>query len=143
MIKKAIELAYEAQKKAIAKKTNVGCCIVTTDERYYQGANLENSYLKVYHAEEVALIRALMDGVRDHHFDYMIQIAFSKTRVYPCCLSCLAFLWEYTNPQFTIHVVYREQIIYTKSLEELVSGFGGLEHIYPYPTPPIWWGRNG
>ncbi|MCK5602987.1 hypothetical protein KAR91_13980, partial [Candidatus Pacearchaeota archaeon] len=97
------------------------------------------SYKKVYHAEEVALIRALMDGVRDAEFDYMIQIAFSKERVYPCCLSCLAFLWEYTNPSFSILVVYKKEVVYARKLEDLVSGFGGLEHIYPYPTVPIWW----
>lgn len=131
VIKEAIKQAYEAQTKAIAQKTNVGCCISTYDGKLYQGANLENSYKKTYHAEEVALIHALMDGARGEEFYFMVQIAFDKDKIYPCCISCLAFLWEYTNPNFIIMVAYENQIVYQKSLKELVEGFGGIEHIYP------------
>ncbi len=58
------------QKSAKAPITNtlVGACIYGLDDEnipcYYEGGNLELSISYVYHAEEVALINALMDGVK-------------------------------------------------------------------------------
>lgn len=126
----AIKLAHEARKKAIAVRTNVGVCIVSTDKDYFQGANFENSYKKTYHAEEVALIQALMRGLKGTDLSYMVQLAFAEDKVYPCCLSCLAFLWEYTHPDFMIYTVWEGRIKHAASLKQLTSGFEGAD-IYP------------
>jgi len=133
VIKKAIELALEARdKKAIAERTNVGVCIVAFPDKpkYYQGANLENSLKKTYHAEEVAIIQALMDGARKKDFYFMVQLAFGKDKIYPCCLSCLSYLWEYTHPEFIVYTVHEATIVHCATLDKLTSGFSGAD-IYP------------
>ena len=128
-LKKAINIARHSKTLAIAEKTFVGVCIVT-NKGFYGGANFENSYKKVYHAEETALIRSLYDGNRGTEFLYMVQLAFAKDKIYPCCLSCLAFLWEYTHPDFHIYTVWEGEVVHSASLAQLTSGFIDAD-IYP------------
>lgn len=127
---RATELAEQAQKKALATRTKVGVCIVTTDGKFYQGANFENNLKKTFHAEETALIHALMDGKRKTDFKYMVQLAFGPNKVYPCCLSCLAYLYDYTHPDFKIYTIWKTEIKHIATLKELVKGFGDAD-VYP------------
>ncbi|MHA2363200.1 MAG: hypothetical protein ACXAC7_04530 [Candidatus Hodarchaeales archaeon] len=129
-IEKAVKLAIKAKESAIAFRTKVGVCIVTTDDHHFSGANFENSLKKTYHAEEVALIHGLMAGYRNEAFSYMVQLAFAQDEIYPCCLSCLSWLWEYTHPDFVIYTVYEEIIVHQTTLKDLVSGFGDA-NIFP------------
>lgn len=126
----AVKIAYVAQTLAIAERTNVGCSLVTTDGNIFAGANLEGGIKKAIHAEEAALISGMMHSYRFRDFDYLVQIAFSKDEVYPCCLSCLAYLWDFTHPDFKIFVIHDHEVVYATTLKWLVQGFNGLEHVY-------------
>jgi len=132
-----IDMAYMAREQAIATNTKVGVCIYAWNDAlghgYFQGANLENSFKKTYHAEEVALIQGLMAGYRGEDFSYMIQIAFAEDEIYPCCLSCLSWLYEYTHPDFIIYTIYNHDIIDQRTLKEMTIGFKGVD-IYPKPS---------
>lgn len=138
-----IKYAYEARKNAIATRTNVGVCIYACNDElasYVQGSNFENSYKKTYHAEETALINGLLKGYRNKDFKYMVQIAFAEDEVYPCCLSCLAFLWEYTHPYFIIYTVYDGKVVHSTDLETLTSGFKDCD-IYPIKKRREYYGK--
>ena len=133
IFEQAIDVAIESRKKAIAKNTKVGVCIVMNDGQLYGGANFENSPQKTPHAEEVALIRALYDGYRQKDFEYMIQLMFG-TKKFPCCFHCLGWLWEWAHPDFLVYTVNAEtrEIADVRSLRKLSSGYDGVD-IYPNP----------
>ena len=141
-VEQAHKFAKEILKQSIAQQTNVSVCIVGKKNDqivYFPGANLENKYKKTNHAEEVALIQGLMAGFRGLDFKFMVQPMFRDKHIYPACLSCLAFLYEYTHPDFIIYVTNsKEEVVYQKTLKELVSGFGGEQYIYPSINTRMW-----
>lgn len=122
-LERAIDTAYNMQKRALAEKTHVGCAFIMRDGKVIGGANIENSYKKAYHAEEVAIIRAIIQGYGKEDFSTLVQVAFAEDKVYPACLSCIAYLWDYTNPNLEILIVHNHEIIRKMTLKSLMVGF--------------------
>jgi len=125
---RAIIAAIQAMKKAISFRTKVGACLYTQD-KLFPGFNIENKTHKGYHAEEVAIIKALDKQINPEDFIGII-IAYDFKDIYPACGSCRQYLWEYTNPELLITVVdIHGNIRYEAKLKEL----------YPMPYPKERW----
>jgi len=121
---KAIRKALKMLKYSITFTTEVGACLYTK-YKLYPGFNIENKIHKGYHAEEVAVINALLHGEYPSSFIGII-IAGS----YPSCASCRQLLWEFTNGSLLITIVDNEgNIMYENTLKEL----------YPMPYPESQW----
>jgi cytidine deaminase len=137
--KKAVREAVKVKDNAYVEKTPVGVTLTTYDRETFAGCNLENYLKKTYHAEEGALIHALTAGYRTTDFWFMVQI-FESSRVeeqevFPACLMCTAWLWEYLHPDLIIvNATPEGDPVHTVKLKDLTSGFKGLAKIYPSPS---------
>jgi len=128
----AISKSITAREKAILIKessTKVGACLYTVD-KLYEGFNIQNRCHKSYHAEEIAVLNAMLSE-EDPTNILGIVVTFSKNDIKQltfCCGYCRQILWEYTrNPELEVLEVNPEtrEVIKTVKLGEL----------YPYPYP--------
>lgn len=135
MKKAAIREAIKAMERAITFRSRVGACLYTKD-RLFTGFNIENKIHKGFHAEEVALIKALDADVDPSDFlGIVIVYSFNEkqTNIYPACASCRQYLWEFTSPDLLITVVDQKgNIRFEATLKEL----------YPMPFPRNRWYKN-
>jgi len=70
----------------------VGALLLTSDNRVYQGCNIEiSSYGLTICAERVAIFKAVSEGERKFH---SIYIASDSEKVTPPCGACRQVLWE-------------------------------------------------
>lgn len=120
-----IEVALESRKRAITFRSFVGAAIKTRDGKIFGGFNIEPYSLKGYHAEEVALIPALVNGYYGTDFDE-IAIVYKDagdngSEVFPGCPSCWGYLWDLTHPKLKIHNVDTEgTVLYSTKLNEII-----------------------
>ncbi len=130
-----IQSALFYREKARTFRTKVGAAIETFDMAIIGGFNIETYTHKGYHAEEVALIRALAHGYNGTDFRRMAVVyqdaGHNDFEVYPACLGCLNYLWDFTHPRFEIFVadIYGKGR-YKGILEEMLSLKDGAR-IYP------------
>jgi cytidine deaminase len=102
LIKKAVEAAIEARKKAVTFKTAVGASVITKDGRIFSGQNYESwGYNFELHGEQVAIINGMQEGYRTTDFDSLIIVFQSGwhpgVEVYPACPYCWAFLHQFSH----------------------------------------------
>ncbi len=88
-------------------RTRVGVALETFDGKIYGGHNIETYFLDgSLHAERVALVRALADGYNGTDFRRIVVVfqdaGHDKAEIFPACLSCWQFLWDFTHPYLEI-----------------------------------------
>ena len=122
---KLIQAALEARSMAYAPYSHfqVGAALLTTDDRIYQGGNIENaSYGATNCAERTAFFKAVSEGVRDFK---AIAIAGGreggepKEYCYPCGI-CRQVMQEFAGPDFMVYVVKNQTEYRELTLEELL-----------------------
>lgn len=126
-----IQKCLEARKKAVlipTSKTKVGALLYDIDGNIWEGWNIQNRCHKSYHAEEMAILNALLQKANMNHMQGMI-VSFSSTikKLTFCCGICRQLIWEYIqNPNFLVTEVDLEgHILESKTINEL----------YPNPYP--------
>jgi len=125
-VKRALDFAM---KLALTFRSRVGAVLVADNNRTFLGFNIENYCHKGYHAEETALINALLHGyrgtmLRELYLTY--DFHGHSGNIYPMCGHCRQLYWEFTHPNLLVKVVSLDgEIRYTAKLLEL----------YPLPYP--------
>lgn len=126
-IKEAVKIALESREQARTFRSKVGVAFEMYDGRIIGGFNVETYYHKGYHAEEVALIRALAEGYNGVDFKRMIEVyqdaGHDDVEIYPGCpLSCWGYLWEFTHPDLEIIVADTEgNVNYRCLLKDIIK----------------------
>lgn len=122
----ALKAALEArEKKARSFRTKVGVAFCMYDGTIIDGFNAETSGHKGYHAEEVAILKALDMGYNGVDFDFMVEVfqdaGHDELEIYPACPSCWTYLWEFTHKDLEILVADTAgEIRYSCKLKDIV-----------------------
>lgn len=108
-LQEAVQEALRFREQARTFHSKVGIAFEMYDGRVIGGFNIETYAHKGYHAEEVALIRALAEGYNGIDFVGMVEVfqaaQHDEFEIYPACaLSCWGYLWEFTHPDLEIVV---------------------------------------
>jgi cytidine deaminase len=98
-----LDRAFEAMKNAYApySKYYVGACVLTKDNKYFIGANIENaSYGLTNCAERNAIFQAYSNGYRKNDIEAIAIVSNGKTLATPCgaCRQVLVELLEKDTP---------------------------------------------
>lgn len=98
-----LERAFNAMENAYAPYSNyhVGACVVTKDNKYFIGANIENaSYGLTNCAERNAIFQAYSNGYRKNDIQAIAIVSDGKTLATPCgaCRQVLVELLEKDTP---------------------------------------------
>lgn len=98
-----LEGAFKAMENAYAPYSNyhVGACVVTKDNKYFIGANIENaSYGLTNCAERNAIFQAYSNGYRKNDIQAIAIVSDGKTLATPCgaCRQVLVELLERDTP---------------------------------------------
>lgn len=96
----------------------VGCCIRTTNDRFFTGCNVENvSYGLTQCAEAVAIANMVSCGV--HEIAEVVVMAEAEMAAIPCG-ACRQRLVEFAKPSTLIHLGNRDKILRTVKLNEII-----------------------
>ena len=95
--------AFEAMEHAYAPYSNynVGACVLTKDNKYFIGANIENaSYGLTNCAERNAIFQAYSNGYRKNDIEAIAIVSNGNTLATPCgaCRQVLVELLEQNTP---------------------------------------------
>jgi len=90
--------AWKAREKAIARKTKVGCAIIDAGGHRHTGCNIEHDFGTVFHAEEVAIMKALSNG--DSNFTHILVVA-EMLKFLPCG-RCMDWIKQFAHPEVLI-----------------------------------------
>jgi len=98
-----LDRAFKAMENAYAPYSNyhVGACILTKDNKYFIGANIENaSYGLTNCAERNAIFQAYSKGYRKEDIEAIAIVSEGKTLATPCgaCRQVLVELLEKHTP---------------------------------------------
>lgn len=94
-LEKGIKIALDAMKNSYAPYSNikVGACVITKNNNFYSGCNVENSsYGLTMCAERSAIFNAVVNGERE---PIAIVIASNMEDITPCG-SCLQVMSEFS-----------------------------------------------
>lgn len=127
-IKRSLDFAM---KLALTFRSRVGAVLIAQNNRAFLGFNIEDHCHKGYHAEETALINALVHGYRGRMLKelYLTYDFYGDSdSIYPMCGHCRQLYWEFTHPDLIVTVVNQKgDVLYRGKLSEL----------YPFPYPKI------
>ena len=118
-----IEKAFKALKNAYApySKYQVGACVLTDDDNYFLGCNIENAaYPSGVCGERVAVFNAYANGYNKDHIK-AIAIVTSGKRIGTPCGMCRQALSELLNPD--------TPIILSNGKEEMLTN---IKELLPY-----------
>ena len=108
--------------------TMVGATLYDKHGNTYSGFNIQNRSHKSYHAEEMAVLNAILQGANMKDMVGML-VSFSSTieKLTFCCGHCRQIMWEYIlNPDLLVSEIGLDgTIIETRKLSDL----------YPCPYP--------
>jgi len=129
MKRKATQLSINALWESLTYNSRVGACIYTS-YGCYRGFNIETVVHKSYHAEEIALINAMLCKTNPKDIiGIVICYEFNNgvsNSIYPPCAVCRQYLWEFGNPDMIVTTVNKDgEIICEEKLKDL----------YPMPYP--------
>src|SRR5476649_608668 len=98
-----LERAFKAMENAYAPYSNysVGACVLTKNNKYFIGANIENaSYGLTNCAERNAIFQAYSNGYRKKDIEAIAIVSNGKTLATPCgaCRQVLVELLERHTP---------------------------------------------
>ena len=102
-----MNLAKEACKNSYSPycKHKVGACLVTTDNKYYTGCNIENLAIQSICAERCAFSKAISSGEKSFSKIYVTGTydlnSFFETT--PCGY-CRQFMSEFVNDDFKVYI---------------------------------------
>src|SRR5579872_2767226 len=122
-IQTGIEIARNARNSAFAYKSGfmVGACIITTDNRYFGGCNVESaiSGLGVC-AERNAIDHAIING--KYEYKGIVIVNDSVESAFPCgaCLQYVELFSQITDGEFEIIVANVNGECERHSLQELL-----------------------
>lgn len=111
-------LVLKAYHNAYAKYSNfqVGALVITKDNRYFLGTNVENaSYGLSNCAERSALFSAYSNGIRKDDITELVLIGKSNDFLYPCG-ACRQVISELMNKDakitlFRLDKTYKEHVV--------------------------------
>jgi cytidine deaminase len=116
-----IDRAFKACENAYAPYSNysVGACVLTKDNKYFIGANIENaSYGLTNCAERNAIFQAYSNGYRKEDIKAIAIVSKGKTLATPCG-ACRQVLVELINKDTPI-VLSNGEIEKVTNIEELL-----------------------
>lgn len=121
-----IETAVEYRDDARTFNTKVGAAVGTFDGDSYGGFNMENKRHRGIHAEEMAINHGMLDGYNGTDFRSLVIVyaedGADETEIFPACLSCQAWAWDYTHPQLDVVVADTDgDLLYRTQLDELTD----------------------
>ena len=98
-----LERAFKVMENAYSPYSNykVGACVLTKDNKYFIGANIENaSYGLTNCAERNAIFQAYSNGYRKNDIEAIAIVSDGKTLATPCgaCRQVLVELLEKHTP---------------------------------------------
>lgn len=116
-----LDRAFKAMENAYAPYSNytVGACVLTKDNKYFIGANIENaSYGLTNCAERNAIFQAYSNGYRKKDIEAIAIVSAGKTLAAPCgaCRQVLVELLEKHTPI----VLSNHKIEKVTNIEELM-----------------------
>lgn len=126
--KKLINKAKNVQKNAYSpySKFKVGACVLTKNNNYYCGVNVENaSYGATICAERNAINNAISNGEKE--FIAIAITSSSKDYTFPCGI-CRQYLTEF-NKDIKIIVAKNENEYKIYTLEDLVPNYFSIKDI--------------
>ncbi len=107
-MKKLIAKALAASQQAFAPYSNyvVGAALESKHGELYGGCNIEAAtYSATNHAEEVAIVSAIVDGARrknNNEPKFIKRLAVVTADASPCCGICLQRISEHAEPNCVI-----------------------------------------
>lgn len=125
-IREAVKAAIEArEKKARTFRSKVGVAFCMYDGTIIDGFNAETSGHKGYHAEEVAILKALDQGYNGVDFDFMVEVfqdgGHDELEIYPACPSCWNYMLEFAHNDLEILVADVDgNVQYSCKLNEII-----------------------
>lgn len=93
-----ITTAWRSRDHAIARKTKVGAAVVGQRGLVIGGCNIEHDFGTTFHAEEVAIMKALSVG--DKNFHHLLVVS-DKNKFTPCG-RCLDWIYQFGHSQIKI-----------------------------------------
>ncbi len=131
--KKLVKNLFEAREKSISpySKFRVGAVIVTKDNKYHQGFNIENAaYGDTMCAERVCMFHTYALGYRKDDI-VAIGVITDSMNVGTCCGSCRQVMGELLNPNCPVYIYNKDasKHLFTTVSEQLPFTFtkGDLE----------------
>ena len=117
---KLLEMANLALKNAYApySKFYVGVAILSENNNYYSGCNVENVSFPCGTCAEAGAISAMVCG-GDTKIKEILITSLGKELVYPCG-ACLQRIREFATPLTKIHLADNEKIIKTYTVKDLL-----------------------
>ncbi|CAD2076078.1 cytidine deaminase [Phocicoccus pinnipedialis] len=118
----------EAQKRAYTPYSNfnVGALLITEDDEYIYGANIENaSYPATICAERTALVSAYANGKTK--FKAIVVITDAPDPASPCGV-CRQVLKELTSDDMPVYMASKDGRVIKRTVDELLPlGFSGKD----------------
>ena len=102
-----MNLAREACKNSHSPYSNfkVGACLVTSDNKYYTGCNIENHGIQGICAERCAFSKAISSGEKSFSKIYVTATSDLKNYVEAMpCGYCRQFMSEFVNDDFKVYI---------------------------------------
>lgn len=115
-----IKRAHNALPNAYApySKFTVAACILTENNHYYTGVNVENaSYGLTSCAETSAICTMVSSG--DKTIQSLVVLAGSNLLCSPCG-SCRQKIYEFSTPGTMVHLCSKDQIFHSVPIKELL-----------------------
>ena len=107
-------------------KFNVGALLITEDDEYIYGANIENaSYPATICAERTALVSAYARGITK--FKACVVITDADDPASPCSV-CRQVLKELTHDDMPVYMLSKDKRVIKRTVDELLPlGFSGKD----------------
>src|SRR5699024_5958593 len=115
-----IDVALTALDKAYVPYSHfpVGACLVTADDKIYQGVNIENaSYGLSNCAERTAIFKALSD--RQSHFKHLVVAGHTSDPISPCG-ACRQVMAEFFAADMPVTLIGDNGVIKEMTVAELL-----------------------
>jgi cytidine deaminase len=128
-IKDLVQKAIEAKSKALPKYSNfyVGAALITSDNKIYQGANIENSsYGLTICAERTAVFNAILEGERSFQ---AIAVVGDTEDYLPPCGACRQVLTELCGKDLDVILINQKGDTKVFKLGDLLPYSFGEEYL--------------
>lgn len=113
-------IAESALEKAYVPYSHfpVGACLVTKDNKTYQGINIENaSYGLTNCAERTAIFKAISEGERN--FQHLVIIGNTPEPISPCG-ACRQVMAEFCEPTMPVTLIGKNGVTLETTVSDLL-----------------------
>lgn len=110
---KLLELAYKSKESAYApySKFRVGAALMTKNNNYYVGCNIENISYRLTICAEAAAIAAMVTAGEKEIQD-LVVVSDLTTACFPCG-ACRQTIQEFSSPQTKIYLLHADKRYFT------------------------------